>query len=56
MLHWTYEITEIYGPLAYHIQLPDRISAVHDVLHVSQLRKYVHEPKENVINVANVWI
>jgi hypothetical protein len=34
-----YEVTEMFGMIAYRIRLPDRLSAVHDVFHVSQLKK-----------------
>jgi hypothetical protein len=51
-----YEITEICGPVAYRIRLPERFAAVHNVFHVSQLRKCAHEPETKVINEANAWI
>jgi hypothetical protein len=51
-----YEITEICGPVAYRIRLPERFAAVHNVFHVSQLRKCAHEPEMRVINEANAWI
>jgi hypothetical protein len=34
-----YKILTRYGPVAYHIQLPDILLAVHDVFYVSQLKK-----------------
>jgi hypothetical protein len=43
-----YEITEICGPVAYHIRLPERFSTIHNVFHVSQLRKCAHEPEMRV--------
>jgi hypothetical protein len=51
-----YEIMEICGLVAYCIRLPERFAAVHNVFHVSQLRKCAHEPKIRVINEANAWI
>ena len=39
-----YEIVEICGPVAYRIQLPEQLSAIHDVFHVSQLKKCVQVP------------
>jgi len=39
-----YQITERVGPVAYRIALPPFLSNIHDVLHVSQLRKYVPDP------------
>ncbi|XP_020202778.1 uncharacterized protein LOC109788459 [Cajanus cajan] len=32
------------GPVAYQIALPPFLSNLHDVFHVSQLRKYIHDP------------
>jgi hypothetical protein len=34
-----HEVTKKFGTVAYRIRLPDRLSAVHDVFHVSQLKK-----------------
>jgi hypothetical protein len=42
----TYEIKEICGPVAYQLKLPPHMSVVHDVFHVSQLRKCVRLPTE----------
>jgi hypothetical protein len=33
-----YEVTEKFGTVAYHMRLPDRLAAVHDVFHFSQLK------------------
>jgi hypothetical protein len=41
-----YEIKETYGPVAYKLKLPPHMSVVHDVFHVSQLRKCVRLPTE----------
>jgi hypothetical protein len=51
-----YEITEICGPVSYRIRLPERFAAIHNVFHVSQLRKCAHEPEMSVINEANACI
>jgi hypothetical protein len=51
-----YEIIEICGPVAYRIRLPDRFSAVHNVFHVTQLKKGVKVPEAEVITEANAWI
>jgi hypothetical protein len=51
-----YEITEICGPVSYRIRLPQRFTAVHNVLHVSQVRKCAHDPEMRVISEANAWI
>ncbi|XP_057452680.1 uncharacterized protein LOC130744522 [Lotus japonicus] len=36
-----YQIAERVGPVSYWIALPPFLSNIHDVLHVSQLRKYM---------------
>jgi hypothetical protein len=41
-----YEIKETCGPIAYQLKLPPHMSVVHDVFHVSQLRKCVRLPME----------
>jgi hypothetical protein len=41
-----FEITEICGPVAYRHQLPPQLAAIHDVFHVSQLRKCIKTPTE----------
>ena len=43
-----FEILEICGPVAYRIQLPSRLAAIHDVFHISQLKKCVRVPEEIV--------
>ncbi|KAL1533104.1 hypothetical protein AAHA92_33037 [Salvia divinorum] len=40
-----YEILENVGPIAYRLALPPSFGNVHNVFHVSQLRKYVFDPK-----------
>lgn len=40
-----YEILERIGPVAHRLALPPSLGNVHNVFHVSQLRKYVHDPK-----------
>ncbi|GFS41553.1 hypothetical protein Acr_00g0075070 [Actinidia rufa] len=39
-----FEILQRIGTVAYRIALPPELSHVHDVFHVSMLRKYVHDP------------
>jgi hypothetical protein len=41
-----YEIKANCGPVAYQLRLPLHMSAVHDVFHVSQIRKCVRLPTE----------
>jgi hypothetical protein len=51
-----YEVIEVCGPIAYRIQLPERFSAVHNVFHVTQLKKGMPVPENEVITEANAWI
>ncbi|KAL2232439.1 UNVERIFIED_CONTAM: hypothetical protein Sindi_1423900 [Sesamum indicum] len=51
-----YEILERVGPLAYRLALPTELSQIHDVFHVSMLRRYrsdpshiLHEPKIEIL-------
>jgi len=39
-----YQIPERAGAVAYRVGLPPHLSNLHDVFHVSQLRKYVSDP------------
>ena len=39
-----FEILERVGEVAYRLALPPSLAGVHDVFHVSQLRKYVPDP------------
>jgi hypothetical protein len=39
-----FEVTESVSPVAYRVSLPSDLAGVHDVFHVSILRKYVHDP------------
>jgi len=38
------QISERVGAVAYRVSLPPHLSNLHDVFHVSQLRKYVSDP------------
>ncbi|XP_020080383.1 uncharacterized protein LOC109704062 [Ananas comosus] len=40
-----FEILERVGAVAYRVALPPRLAGVHDVFHVSNLRKYVNDPE-----------
>jgi hypothetical protein len=46
-------ILERYGPMAYRLQLPETLSAVHNVFHVSQLKKCLWVP-DRTIEIADV--
>ncbi|KAL4032615.1 hypothetical protein IC575_005695 [Cucumis melo] len=49
-----FEILERIGPVAYRLALPPSLSTVHDVFHVSMLRKYVldvfHDTSSHVVD------
>ena len=36
-----YQVTENIGAVAYRLELPPKLSQIHNVFHVSMLRKYV---------------
>jgi hypothetical protein len=43
-----FEILQIYGPVAYKIRLPSQLAAIHDVFHISQLKKCIKVPTKIV--------
>ncbi|WVZ97144.1 hypothetical protein U9M48_042699 [Paspalum notatum var. saurae] len=43
-----FKITEQCGPVAYRLELPPHLAAVHDVFQVSQLKKCLRVPEEEV--------
>ncbi|XP_022847509.1 uncharacterized protein LOC111370029 [Olea europaea var. sylvestris] len=48
-----FEIIEKIGNVAYRLTLPPEVSTIHDVFHVSMLRKYIHDPN-HVVNVQSL--
>ncbi|KAJ8759615.1 hypothetical protein K2173_008815 [Erythroxylum novogranatense] len=50
-----YEILERIGPLAYRLALPPELSQIHDVFHVSMLRRYRSDPS-HVIQADEVQL
>jgi hypothetical protein len=51
-----YEVTEKFGTVAYRTRLPDRLSAVHDMFHVSQFKKCEKIPEAQIIEETNAEI
>jgi hypothetical protein len=47
-----FEILEICGPVAYRLQLPPQLAAIHNIFHVSQLRKCIKVPIEIIDSQA----
>jgi len=43
-----FKVLQRCGELAYQLELPESLSGVHDVFHVSQLKKCLRVPKEQV--------
>ena len=41
---WPFEILESVGTVAYQLALPPSMSGVHEVFHVSMLRRYTPDP------------
>jgi hypothetical protein len=35
-----FRITERIGPVAYRLELPEKLSGIHDVFHVSAVKKF----------------
>ncbi|XP_050877367.1 uncharacterized protein LOC127081128 [Lathyrus oleraceus] len=50
-----YQITQRVGVVAYKIALPPSLENLHDVFHVSQLYKYIHDPS-HVIQMDDVHV
>jgi hypothetical protein len=50
-----FEILETCGPVAYCLQLPPQLAAIHNIFHVSQLKKCIKIPTE-VINFQTIEI
>ncbi|WVZ63902.1 hypothetical protein U9M48_013496 [Paspalum notatum var. saurae] len=50
-----FKITEQCGPVAYQLELPPHLAAVHDVFHVSQPKKCLRVPEE-VVDTSQIQI
>jgi hypothetical protein len=44
-----YPIIDKYGPMSYQVELPAKLSGVHNVFHVSQLKRCLKPPTDVVI-------
>ena len=45
-----YEIIEKLNPIAYRLDLPVELEHVHNVFHISLLRKYVPDPDHTIVS------
>ncbi|XP_050909047.1 uncharacterized protein LOC127122806 [Lathyrus oleraceus] len=50
-----YQITSRVGKVAYRVALPPNLSNLHEVFHVSQLRKYISDPS-HVIQMDDIQV
>jgi hypothetical protein len=50
-----FEILEVCGPVAYKLHLPSQMAAIHNVFHVSQLKKCIKVPTE-IIEIRAIEI
>jgi hypothetical protein len=41
-----FEILKVCGPMAYKLRLPSHMAAIHDIFHISQLKKCIKVPTE----------
>ena len=48
-----FEIVERIGPVAYRLDLPKELSRVHNVVHISMLRKYISDPS-HVLEIPEI--
>ena len=44
-----YEVIKKVGPIAYSLALPHDLEKIHNVFHVSMLRRYLMSPKTHLI-------
>jgi len=50
-----YQILERIGEVAYRVALPPSLANLHEVFHVSQLRRYIHDPS-HVVQIDDVQV
>ena len=51
----SFPVIERCGPVAYRVELSPYLSAVHNIFHVSQLKKCIRVPTE-VVNMENLQL
>jgi hypothetical protein len=44
-----YPIVDKYGSLSYQVELPSKLSGVHNMFHVSQLKRFLKPPTDVVV-------
>jgi hypothetical protein len=47
-VYWSIKITEKQGEVVYQLELPPQLSGIHDVFHVSQLKKCLCVPEDQI--------
>ena len=52
---WPFKIKSIIGDMAYLLDLPPELSGIHNVFHVSMLRKYVADPS-HIIHYEEIQV
>ena len=50
-----YEVLESIGPVAYRLALPSELAKLHDVFHVSMLRRYCSDPS-HILPVQDIQV
>jgi len=50
-----YQILRSIGPVAYELAFPPPLANIHNIFHVSQLRKYVHDPR-HILELDSVQV
>ena len=52
---WPYEILERIGPISYRLALPPELSKLHNVFHVSMLRKYLYD-ESHILPIQDIQV